>query len=368
MKILFISNSSWNLYNFRAPLIKFLKQHNHDVTCLSKEHRVKHIKLEKWGIQSVDLKNIEPRGKNIFTELRLICELQARIKEIKPDLILCFTPKINIYTGLIALILGIPVINNITGLGSAFTDKGKLPLYIRILYKLGLRNSKAVIFHNDDDRNYFNKLNIVSANNSLVINGSGIDTNYFNSYRKVTKVRKVLFSGRLIKEKGVIEFVQAAIHLAMLYPDVNWIIVGDNNEVESPEVDLELLRFQKTDNCSIFSFTNEVKKYYEETDCFILPSYREGLSKAMLEAMAMSRVIIVSNVSGCRDAIKNEVNGYLCEARNTHSIISILEKVFQLNSAQIDSITEQARRAVIENYSQEVICKRYSEVINSEIQ
>ncbi|MEO6692416.1 MAG: glycosyltransferase family 4 protein, partial [Saprospiraceae bacterium] len=364
MKILFVSNSSWNLYNFRRPLISALIMDGHEVSCLCKESKTKLSLINELGCKIVaELEHVNPRIKNPMADFFLMRELFKKYKDIKPDVIFLYTPKLNIYGGIVARILGIQYINNITGLGSEFTRKMRLPFYIKLLYRWSLRKAIRVISHNAHDLDYLISNGICKKENSEVIPGSGIDLEYFTSERKIKSVVNFLFSGRFLEEKGVIEYLEAAIFLSSRYSHHIWNLVGDNYGVGSRRIDKLIEKAKLISNIRMYEFTDNIKQYYEAFDCFVLPSYREGLSKSLLEAMSMERIVIASDVPGCREAIKQGVNGFLMASQNTIELTNIMEKVIHLKESEIEKLCMEARAQVKNVFSKQIIVGLYKSII-----
>lgn len=363
-KILIISNSSWNLYNFRLPLIKSLCEEGHKIFCMASEdaytQKIKKISL----INFVDLNYLNPRGQNPFKEILLLLELFQKIRKIQPDLVISFTIKINIYSGIICRLLGTSYINNITGLGSEYKDGKGFSKFLTFLLRYALTKSKIVIFHNDEDRRALINDEIVLEDKTLLIPGSGIDELRFQSQRKIKEVNNFLFLGRWLREKGILEFIEASKELAKENSQLKFILVGDFYGVLDNEIKTAIDSIKENSSFKIHTFTEEVIPFFEEADCFVLPSTREGLSKSLMEAMSMERIAIASDVPGCRELIDNGKNGFLLPSIKSKELYHKMKFVSALDKMQLISITQNARVSIEKNFTTTQIVNQYKKLIN----
>ena len=349
MKIFLISNSYWNFYNFRKQLIAHLINSGYEV-CLfaSNDNYKKYFQNKKIKLNSL---NFSSRKISFYKDFFLILELYKILKLEKPDIILTFTIKPNIYVSLISRVLKIRVINNITGLGTSFLKNKLVRIFTFFLYKFSISNSKLVFFQNSYDQDLFLKNKIVTKKNSEVIPGSGVDIDYFESRHNIPKdITIFLYSGRLLKEKGIYEFLNAASIILKKNNHCEFHIIGKYYEDDKSSIKLkELKKFIKDNNkIKYFGFVEDSKKYYEQSTCIILPSYREGLSKSLLEASSMSRPVIATDVPGCNDIVQHDFNGYLSKVRDTQSLISSIE-LFLNQSYERKIIMGNNSRKIVEN-------------------
>ncbi|MEP7196294.1 MAG: glycosyltransferase family 4 protein [Saprospiraceae bacterium] len=365
MKILFVSNSAWNLYNFRAPIIKAFIKDSIQVNCLCKFDNYE-LELKKMGCgELINLKSILARGKNPFKDLKLLFEIHKAYKSLQPDLIFLFTPKLNIYGGIAATFGGRQYVNNITGLGSEFKLELGFPIYLKMLYRMAMKNAFCVVSHNLVDLDYLIGQNITNKSKSIVIPGSGINTEYFQPNKKISSVKRFLFMGRLLKEKGIVEFIEAAQILSRQNPDLRFRIVGNNYGVKDEKLDNLLNGLREHSSFEFLDFTNDPKKEYEESDCFVLPSFREGMSKSLLEAMAMSRLVIATKVPGCQEAIQEDVNGFLSIVGDRESLLKNMKRVIELDMESIEQVCNNARNTIQTYYCEEIIAAQYLKIIEA---
>lgn len=362
MRILIVSNSSWNVKNFRGGLIRHLISAGHEVWSLCPEDTVKLIELERLGCCVMGLRNVDARGKNPFRDLKLLLELKSAFTKIMPEVIISFTPKINIYSGMAAAWLRIPLIANITGLGSAFSESIGLPRYIRMMYNMGLRSAKFVAFHNEYDLQYFLQHEIIRKEQGVHIPGSGVNTEEFAPARKIGSVRRFLFIGRILPEKGIVPFLEAALSLHSMYPDVQWKVVGYRGESWIKGL------IEKCSACSSISiekFTDNSREAFEWADAFVLLSRREGLSRSLLEAMSMQRIPVVSDVPGCRDVVEHNISGIVMNSQDTPALARQMEELIRMDVASVQMMSMAARERIIHSYADKIIHLKYVQLIQT---
>ena len=248
MKIVFFSNSSWSIYNFRKNLIKKLIKNGHEIIVLSSKDQST-TKLKKIGCRFFEIK-IKNNKINIFNDLVLLFRIKKILKKIQPNFILNFTIKPLIYGTFIAGLLNIKAVNMMTGLGTIFVKKNYLTLIVILLYRISFVNVYRVIFQNVDDKKFFNKLKIVNKKKSILSPGSGVDLNFFKFKKNIFKKKtKFLFLGRLLKEKGTLEFIKAVKKFNKLKLNCEFQIVGNIDKKnpasitlsEKPAIDLVML-------------------------------------------------------------------------------------------------------------------------------
>ena len=359
MKILLIANNYWNFYNFRKELIDKILEAEHEVHLLGNdddyfaEFKKKNLKLHKIKFSS--------RKKSIIEDFFLIIKLYKKIKLINPNIILSFTIKANIYSSLISKILDINIINNITGLGSSFLNNKIIKLITIFLYRISLSKSKMVFFQNISDKKLFLKLKIVKESNSKVIPGSGIDTSYFRSNHSLPKDKNIfLFSGRLIKDKGINEYLQAAKLIIDKKNNCEFHIIGKLDKDEKSSIkETYLNSYLRNKKIKYFGFVKNLKQYYANSSCVILPSYREGLSRSLLEAASMSRPIITTNVPGCQDLVQENENGFLTEVKNVDSLVKAINTFINLSYANKQLMAKSSRNIAQNKFQINIVISNY---------
>ena len=328
-KIIISANSSWNIYNFRIPLINELTK-KYDVIILSPSDiytdRILSFKTKYYNIK------ISRRGLNFLKEIKLIYNYYKLLKLIKPDLYIGFTIKPNIYGNFVCRILNIKSVNTFTGLGSVFLTKSLINYFIKLFLKISLFFANKIIFQNIHDLNYFVKKKIVTLNKTVVIPGSGVNISKFKySTNTFTKKFKFLFAGRLIHEKGIFELIEAIKILKKENLNLEFTIIG-SLEISSTNFlkQAHLDSWKKLNIVNFIEHKNDILNDLVNTNCVVFPSYREGLSMFLLEAISVGRPIITSNVPGCNDIVYDGYNGLLFEPRNTKDLIMKIKKIYKL--------------------------------------
>ncbi|MBM38589.1 MAG: glycosyltransferase family 1 protein [Woeseia sp.] len=338
-KIFLVVNDLVTATNFRKDLMKTLHNLGHDVAVISpsQSNFVNSSEVlndsQKLSFRHIHI-FINRVSLNPFASLKYILFLSKILKSERPDYVLLYTPKIVIFGSIASRIAGVhKVYSTINGLGYAFASqsfKAKfLSVLLKALYKVALSFNAKVFFQNSDDRNYFLTNNLVDNNKSLLINGSGVNINEFQPRAKLDQRYIFLMIARIIPEKGVYEFLQAARMVKQKYPNIVFQLLGPL-ESESPAILPKTVSdWNKEGAIEYISQKSDVKPYIANCNTFVLPSYREGTPKSVLEAMAMGKPIITSDVPGCREPVIDGVNGYLVPPRNSHllgeSMLAIYE-------------------------------------------
>ena len=364
MNIILTSNSSFNLYNFRKDLIINLKSKNHKIIILSsKDKYTKYLK--ELGCEFVDLK-INTHSLSVFKNLSLFLKYIFYIYIYKPKYIFSYTIKPNIFCSLISLLffLRFKVVLTITGLGTIFTNNNFFYLILRFIYILTSKISYHCFFHNQYDLNLFSKK---KHKNFSVIPGSGVDLNYFQFSKMIEEFSCVnfLFIGRIIREKGVIELLEAAKKLKLQNFNFKLHLIGELSPNNPNTLNVDNF-YKSIDNEYIFYSKSEfdVRKYIIKSDCIILPSYREGMPKSLLESSSMGRPILGSNTTGINELIIDNFNGLLFEPKNIDSLFMSMKKFILLSKADKHKMSLNARMVVEKQYSVENVVDKYVKLIN----
>lgn len=338
-KILILANNDVGLYKFRKELIQELLKENEVYISLPDGMLVDLLK--KMGCRFINT-NIDRRGINPLKDLKLINEYRKIFKKIKPDLIITYTIKPNIYGGILARVKNINYVENITGLGSVFQKDNLLKKIIIFLYRFALKKVKVVFFENQGNQNIFIKERIVKKEKTYLLNGAGVnlDEYQFSKYPTINKKIRFLFIGRIMKEKGINELLYAATKIKKEFDNVEFDIVGPMEDDYKNVI--EQYTTQRIIN--YYGYQEDVKPYIERCHCFILPSYHEGMANTLLEAAAMGRPLITSNIHGCKEAIDN--NGYLCSVKNGEDLYLNIKKFIQLDTQKKENFGLNSRRRV----------------------
>ena len=362
MKIVIISNLLWNIIHYRSALIEKLESDN-DLYLIGKIDD--DLDLSKYDFEVYNLE-IDRRGHNIFKDLILILQYLKILKMIKPDLVLTFTIKPNIYASISCHLLRIPVLNTITGMGSGFLNKRFIKNIVFFLYKLSIKYSKRVFFQNRSDRDLFIKKNIVGSRNSTVVPGSGIKLSDFDisSYDFESKDFNFIYIGRILRDKGLYEFLEAAKLVKNKYKNISFTVIG-NFEDDCDDKLISLI--QDCSKKNIIRYLGKKKnigKYLAKSSCVVLPSYREGLPRVLLEAGIFKKPSIVANVPGSNDVIIDGYNGYLFEVRNISDMEQKMIKIYNDSADLIKTFGINAHENVVRRFTSEVVVEIYLKEIS----
>ncbi|WP_353684456.1 glycosyltransferase family 4 protein [Thermodesulfovibrio sp. 3907-1M] len=365
-RIILCSNTAFSLYNFRFRLARTLKEKGFDVYLIAPEDDYAE-KLKK-EFPFIPLRHLERKGKNPIKDLKLFLEFLRTYSKIKPDLAIHYTIKPNIYGSLAANFLGIPNIAVITGLGHVFISNSILKSLVVILYKLAFKKTNYVIFQNSDDMNEFIKNNIISKEKAKVIYGSGVDTERFNPEfcKDISEnsIFKFLLIARLLWEKGIKEYVQAAKIIKSKYSNVEFRILGNFDKDNPSCVPREYIEnLHKEGIINYLGFSEDVRPFISKSDVVVLPSYREGLPRVLLEAMAMGKPIITTDAPGCREVVLDGYNGFMVKVRDVESLVEAFEKVLNSDKKTLKQMGYNGRKLVEDKFSDEVVVKQMLELI-----
>ena len=356
--IYIIANCTWYIFNFRLELLKKLNEEGYKVFLFAAKDKY-YSELTKYLYHFERLYLI--RGsENPFLEFITFMRIFYLYKKYKPYLVHHFTIKPSIYGAVVARIYNTKnVINHITGLGPSFFSKRlKIKLFNKILkpiYKFGFNNENALnIFHNGDDRDIFIKQKLTSIKNTKVIYGSGVDIGYFKKNKIKTKFNKevqILFPARIIREKGIIELINACNQLWSENYKFKLNLAGEIDKQNKTHLTKKNIdNIIKNKNINLLGKTHNMRDIYYETDFVVLPTWREGLSMSILESASMSLPIITTNVPGCKEVIKNDFSGLLVPPKNINELKSAIKK-FLLNPNEAINYGKNARKSVIYNFS-----------------
>ena len=359
-------NSSWNILNFRSGLIEALKADGYRVVALSPadDHSPRFAAL---GVEHVPIA-IDSAGTSPLADLRLLLRYRRALKRIRPDLLLGYTAKPNVYGSLAAHALGIPVINNISGLGTAFIERGLLAPIISGLYRLALRRSATVFFQNPEDEALFLSSKLVRPEQARLLPGSGIDLEHFGPGKgsRGDGPFTFLMLGRLLWQKGVAEYVEASRLVRRQVPDVRFQLLGfldvqNRSAVGRRDVD----SWVAEGLIDYLGDTSDVRPFVAAADCIVLPSYREGLPRVLLEGAAMGKPLIASDVPGCRQVVEHGVNGFLCAPADATSLAGAMLEMMALARPSRAAMGAAGRRKVETSFAESLAVDAYREAIAS---
>ena len=359
-KIIVSINTSWNIFNFRLNLIKHFQKLGYQVIALAPEDAYSQDLIRSNVLfESIIIDN---KGHNPIKDLYLLKQYYSLLKKHRPDIALFFTIKPNIYGTIAATYLKIPVINNVSGLGTAFIHKNWIGKVAQLLYKISFRYSSKVFFQNKDDQELFIKRNLVSTKKAALLPGSGVDLKKFTA-KPLPSQLNILFIGRLLYDKGIIEYLESCKALKKKYNNrVTFSIVGKHEKNSKTGISKKKLgEYIKEEVVTYLGTTDQIQEEIAKASVIILPSYREGTPRSLLEGAAMGRPLIATNVPGCKDLITENYNGWLCKAKSVNELTSTIEKVINTDEKKLRKFGSNSRTFVAENYGEQRVFKKHDE-------
>ena len=365
MKVAIVINTSWNIYNFRMGLIKSLKANGIKVYTVAPEDEYSPLLIENdCNYTPVTMDNT---GTNPLRDLKLTYRLYKIYKKIQPDLILHFTIKPNIYGTAAATLLGIPVINNVSGLGTIFMKDNMVNSLAKFMYKLAFRYPKRVFFQNGDDRALFIKEKLIKAEITELVPGSGIDLERFipKEFKKNKEFTFLLIS-RLIYDKGIIEYVEAVKSLKLKGISAKFQLLGAPDPSHKRGITSKMLeQWINNDIIEYLGTTDDVRQFIDNADCIVLPSYREGTPRTLLEAASSGKPIVATNVPGCNHVVENNYNGFLCNLKDAEDLAVKMYNMLLLNEDALELMGKNGRKKVEKQFDEKFVVEKYLESIRT---
>ena len=325
MKILVVGNEPGGMYRFRIDLIRELLKNNNVVVLVPDGEFVEEMKNE--GCEFYDTP-VDRRGINPLNDLKLLFLYRRIIKNEKPDLVITYTIKPNIYCGLVCKHKKISYASNITGLGTTFQNENVVKKLVTLLYKLALKKSKVIFFENSENRDIFVSEGIVKQEKTFLLNGAGVNLTHY-SYRDYPKnsFTNFLFIGRIMAEKGFDELISAMRMLVADGCNAFLSVVGFCEEAYEDK----LKECAEEGWLKFYGQQQDVRPFIEQCHCFVLPSWHEGMANTNLECASMGRPVITTNIHGCLEAVEDGVSGFLCEKQNADDLYHKLKQFISLS-------------------------------------
>lgn len=361
-KLLLSVNGTWNIVNFRRGLVHALQSDGWDVLAAAPDDG--HVEqVRAMGCRYFELP-MDNGGTRPVRDLKLYRGYRALMRAERPAVFLGFTIKPNVYGSLAAQSLGIPVINNIAGLGTAFIRRTWLTYVAEALYRIALRRSHHVLFQNDEDQRYFLAKGIVTAKQAERIPGSGIDLTAFSPQPMPARAAGApvhfLFVGRVLRDKGVLEYVEAARQLRAAGVPAVFSILGplqseNRTAVSRREVDA----WVDDGVVTYLGFTDDVRPHLAAAHCVVLPSYREGVPRTLLEAASMARPLIATDAVGCRDVVDDGVNGYLVRIADSRDLADKCARFVALSVDAQSRMAAASRLKVEREFDERIVVAKY---------
>jgi len=353
------SNSSWYLFNFRRSTIKRLLKDDFKVICISpKDNFTDH--LINLGCEWKEIK-VSRKGLNPLQDLSLFFKIYITYLKLKPVAAFHFTVKNNIYGSFAAFLARVPAINNITGLGTAFLQRNFISRVVTLLYKLSQPLADTVFCQNSEDINMLESLDILSKDQIKLLPGSGVDLKRFNPSIKLQvdeskKKFRFLYAGRMLSDKGLNELFEAISSINNFQVRCElWLCGFIDHENVSAISEETLNNWNQSKWLFWLGQSSSIENIMSQVDCIVLPSYREGMPKSLLEAGAMAIPVVTTDVPGCNTIISHEVNGLICKPKDAISLEAALNSMLEMTDVERQEMGNRGREIVKEKYDEEIV-------------
>ena len=366
MHISMTANTVWNIWNFRQPLVEALLRDGHRITVLGPPDE--NIgDLEGLGCRVLPIA-MSVKSLNPLEDLKLLSRFKRAFRNERPDVVLSFTIKNNIFGAMAARSLGVPFILTVTGLGTAFLSGSLLQTVVEALYRRAFRELPVVFFQNGDDRALFVDRGLVEADRTRILPGSGIDLALFGPAEMPPSQKPPIFLmiARLLRDKGVIEFVEAARQIKARDPAVRFQLLGAVNSQNRTAIDAATVQGWVDEGIVEYLGTApDVRPFIAESSCVVLPSYREGAPRTLIEAAAMGRPLIATDVPGCRAVVDPDASGFLCDVRSADSLAAEITRFLSLTHEARAAMGRAGRAKMEREFDQEIVVRAYRDAIAS---
>ncbi|GJB03941.1 glycosyltransferase family 4 protein [Aeromonas caviae] len=364
-KIVLVANTSWSVFNFRYGLLNHLLRLGYDLTVIA-PHDEFSDKMQEMGCRIIDLP-MDAKGINPIEDCKIINILYRYYYNNRPDFIIHYTIKPNIYGSLAAKLAGIPSMAITTGLGYTFANGNIVAKVARLLYKFAFQYPKEVWFLNEDDRQTFLKHRLIADNKAVLLHGEGVDLGYFIPQQKSQSDHTIRFLliARMLWDKGVGEFVAAARIIKKQYPQATFQLLGacgvaNPNAIERAQVAL----WEKEGVITYLGTTTDVRPMIADADCVVLPSfYSEGIPRTLMEAAAMERPIITTDNVGCRDVVIHGKTGLLCQVKDVNSLAVACEKFIQMSQNDRNGMGRAGRLLMADKFDEKMVIEQYMKAL-----
>lgn len=360
--ILILTNFDGGLYHFRKELLKRLIEKGYSVIVSMPEGEYT-SKIEKMGVECIST-SLERHGMNPVKEFRLFLKYGSIIKNCKPDVILTYTIKPNLFGAIQAGIRKVPCIVNVTGLGTALQNPGILQKILLKMYRTALKKADCVFFQNRENYEFMEKNGCIRGKARLIA-GSGVNLKEYPAvpYPENTGQVHILAITRIMKDKGIGELLTAAEHLKKEYPELVFDIVGDYEEDTREQYEPKVEELQKKGIINYHGYQKDVRPFLKECRLLVHPTYHEGMSNVLLEAEASARPVAASDISGCRETFVNGVGGIVFASGSAAALEEAVRNFVEMDYETQKAMGEAARLYVEGKFDREKIVDAYLEEI-----
>jgi glycosyltransferase involved in cell wall biosynthesis len=364
-KVVVAANSAWNIVTLRQGLIRGLASAGYHPAVIAPFDFSADQRMQTLGVEQIEL-DLERSGLNPVADLKLLLSYRRILKQLSPAAFLGFTIKPNIYGCIAARSLGIPAIPNVSGLGTAFLMGGPLRLVITAMYRFAFKRCPVVFFQNPDDLQLFVERWIVRKSQARLVPGSGIDLACYAPAPLPSGPPRFLLIARLLRDKGIFEYVEAARMLRPEFPDVCFQLLGPIDEGNRSAVKQDELDGWIADGViDYLGSVDDVRPQIAAASVVVLPSYREGLPRSLLEGASMARPLITTDVPGCREVVRPGMNGLLCKVRSADSLANAMRDLIRMSLEERTNMGAASRRLIEERFSEERVVHAYVDALEA---
>ncbi|MGD6794152.1 glycosyltransferase family 4 protein [Metabacillus indicus] len=359
-KILILANHFITIYAFRRELIRELLEQGYEVHLALPESDENNY-FATMGCKIINTP-LDRRSTNPISDLKLLFQYIKIIKSVKPDLILTYTIKPNTYGGIAAMVCRANVMHTVTGLGSVYIQDLWQKNIAVILNKIAFKSALKVVFLNEDNKIFYKNLGIISSkHDTMIVPGSGVNIENFK-FAELPEGDKTTFSfvGRILKDKGIEEYISAASDLISLYKNVEFEVIGFVDEEKY--VDL-LSKYEQEGVIKYLGKRNDIPNIMKKSSCIVLPSYGEGRGTVLQEGAAVGRPLITCNTYGCRENVEDQYNGYLCEIADAKSLKDTMEKFINLPKEEKALMGRRSRKKAEREFDRKIVIQAYIDEI-----
>lgn len=367
VKILLVANTAWNIWNFRRSLIELLVQEGFKVVCAAPEDGYQQKLAAMEGVQFVPLQQLTRKGLSITNNLRSFFEILRLIRRVQPSVMVTYTVKPNIFGSIAARLGGLPSIATVEGQGYTATAPAVFRSFIFLLYRIAFRNVRKVVFLNHDDQREFLQHKAARPDKTIVIMGTGVDIRYFQPTVASRPASSIfLFIGRLLSDKGIREFVHAAALVKQVSPQARFQILGSTDAGNPASIPAaELQEWIERQHIEYLGYADDVRPFISGAGAIVLPSYREGMPRVLLEGMAMGKPIITTDSVGCRDTVEDGINGFIVPSENAVALSEAMLQFAELSRAEQTAMSRYSRYKAVKKFSNEKVLPQYLGIIRS---
>ncbi|RYU80252.1 glycosyltransferase family 4 protein [Hymenobacter persicinus] len=365
MRVAIVINTSWNIWNFRGSLVRALQAAGHEVLAIAPPDDYSARLETELGCRYVPIL-MENKGTNPVKDALLTRRFYDIYRREKPDVVLHYTIKPNIYGTLAAKLAGIPSVNNVSGLGTVFIIKNFVSKVALGLYRFAFQFPRRVFFQNGDDRQLFLDHGLLKRDITDLLPGSGIDTTKFQPAPTFERHQPFTFLmiARVLYEKGVEEYFEAARRVREAVPGTRVQLLGGIDE--SGNIGVKRAVFEQwlqAGHVEYLGTSDNVAAHIRQADCIVLPSYREGTPKTLLEAAAMGKPIVTTDVPGCRETVVDGQNGLLCQVRDAADLAAKMLQVLRLDDAQLEAMGRAGRQLAETKFDERIVLNKYLRIV-----